>query len=117
MTFGEWLAAELKERNWSRNELGRRAKVDSGLVSRWVKGERTPSRRSCEDIAAALGLPVQIVLEAAGRDVKYSNIPEGVDLHDPLIDFFGHNLDKLTPEDREALMRFGLQLLEERGEH
>lgn len=114
--FGPWLEQQLKEREWSQGEFGRRSGYNSGQISHWIKGTRTPTARSCQDIADALGLPVQIVLEAAGRDVKQSNIPAGVDLHDPLIDFFGQNLDKLTPEDREELMRFGLKLLEERGE-
>lgn len=62
----------------------------------------------------ALELPEQIVLEAAGRRVKDPEVPEGVDLRDPAINFVAHNIDQLSPEDRERLMRFMMELVEQR---
>lgn len=116
MAFKDWLRRELQERGWDQAELVRRTGASSSLVSYWLSGARVPQRHSCEDIAAALGLPVQIVLEAAGREVKNPELPPGVDLHDPLFDFFAQNMEKFTPEDREELMRFGLERIRKRGE-
>lgn len=112
--FGEWLKSELERRQWTQGELARRSGYDSGQISHWVNGTRTPSVRSCRDLAEALDLPEQVVMEAAGRKIRNPEIPDGVDLHDPAINFVAHNIDQLSPEDRERLLRFMMDLVEKR---
>lgn len=45
MSASEKLQAAIDKRGWSQNELARKLKVRSGVVSRWCTGLRTPSLR------------------------------------------------------------------------
>lgn len=64
--FGQWLLARLDERDMRRIDLARATGRSAGLVAKWLY-HSDPRPPSCERIAAALMLPVDQVLEAAGH--------------------------------------------------
>jgi transcriptional regulator with XRE-family HTH domain len=55
-TFPEWLAAAIEARYDSDSAFARAAGVSPSVVSRWVKGELTPTPRALQKIAPALGV-------------------------------------------------------------
>lgn len=64
--FTEWLAGELKKRNWRQVDLVRAANLDSAVVSNLVNGKRGPGEDTCRAIARAFGYPPEEVYRAAG---------------------------------------------------
>lgn len=62
----KWLDTELKERNWSRSELARRAGISHVSLSYIYAGKRNPGVEMCQALAKALKLPVATVYEEAG---------------------------------------------------
>ena len=64
--FGRWLMDRLDEREMTRADLARAVGRSSGLVAKWLYSN-APLPASCDRIAAALMLPVDQVLEAAGH--------------------------------------------------
>lgn len=64
-SFSDWLNAQLAERNMSAAELARAMNKDQGVVSRMLRGERSPSPATIQSIANALRLPLDIVLRAS----------------------------------------------------
>lgn len=67
LSFPDWLNGELQAREWKQADLVRKARIDSGLLSRILSGERRPSVAVCIGIAEALSLPPQEVAARAGR--------------------------------------------------
>jgi transcriptional regulator with XRE-family HTH domain len=71
--FGAWLGGQLAERGWSQNALAARLEPagapgsKQSHVSKWLHGQRHPSRRSCVALATALGFPPAVVLARAGH--------------------------------------------------
>lgn len=63
--LGDWLLKELEKRNWSQNELARRAGISSGTVSNLITGTKTPEQNTLIAIAEALKIPKETVLRAA----------------------------------------------------
>lgn len=66
-SFGVWLLHELDKREWDQADFARALGVRSGVISNWINGVRRPRYESCLDIARALGIDPEIVLERAGR--------------------------------------------------
>ncbi len=66
MDFVKWLRAEIEERGWSQNELGRRAGVSSGGISLILSRQRRPSPGVCRGIARVLEIPEETVFRKAG---------------------------------------------------
>jgi transcriptional regulator with XRE-family HTH domain len=63
--FAVWLSLELKKRDWSIRELGRRSRVSHNSVAKVMRGETEASWDFCAGIAPALGYsPVEILLIA-----------------------------------------------------
>ena len=56
--IGDWLLAELNRRNWSQNELGRRAKISSATVSNLITGAKKPEQETLKSIANALRVQI-----------------------------------------------------------
>ncbi len=56
-----------KRSRLSQAELARRVSVDTSLVSRWEAGERAPSAQNVVDLAVALGISVDYLLNAQVR--------------------------------------------------
>lgn len=65
LDFATWLNQQLKQRNWSIRELGRRSAVSHSWISNVVNKGKTPDWNFCASIAPALGLsPIEIFLIA-----------------------------------------------------
>jgi transcriptional regulator with XRE-family HTH domain len=59
--LGRTIEERLENLGWSQNELARRAGIDSGTVSRLIRGVHEPTMGTLESIAKALDLnPVQL---------------------------------------------------------
>jgi transcriptional regulator with XRE-family HTH domain len=65
--FSGWVRQQLRRRQWNDAELARRLDMPSGTISRWLRGERQPSTRSCDLIADVFGVDVDLVLTLAGH--------------------------------------------------
>lgn len=68
--FRSWLLSELRLRKWTQSDLAHRLGVNRSAVAKWLAIEgtssyRKPSYESCRALATVLGVPVEIVLEAA----------------------------------------------------
>ncbi len=50
------LKEKLKRMGWSQGDLARELKVDAGVVSRWVRGERVPELVFALGIQTATGI-------------------------------------------------------------
>ncbi|GAP14902.1 hypothetical protein LARV_02681 [Longilinea arvoryzae] len=63
--FNRWLSEELAMRGWSDFELSRRAKITHAVLSHARMGT-LPKWEACVAIAAALGMPAEVVFRKAG---------------------------------------------------
>lgn len=77
--IGDWLLVELNKRNWSQNELGRRAKISSATVSNLITGAKKPEQETLKSVAEALRVPVAEVLQKAGILPKRSGTSENAE--------------------------------------
>ena len=64
--FTDWLELEVKDRGWSFEELGRRAHVSSGHLSKIRTGAQLPTWEVSVRIAYALKMPPEVVFRKAG---------------------------------------------------
>lgn len=64
-TFGEWLDKELKDQGIKKIDLARRTGVDSGAITRYIKGERFPDVPTLAAIADGLGINYEIIMRVA----------------------------------------------------
>jgi len=107
--FIQWLIDELNERDWSMNELARRAGVTSGAISLVMSMQRKPGPELLLGIAQALQLPPETVFRKAGI------FPDNVDLEPSMTrqraDFlFSH----LTLDEQAAVIALMERLAEDR---
>jgi transcriptional regulator with XRE-family HTH domain len=65
-TFQEWIAAEMRRREWRQADFARAAGVDVSMVSRWLHGRR-PDPASLERVADAIGADLDALLTLAGH--------------------------------------------------
>jgi transcriptional regulator with XRE-family HTH domain len=59
-TFGEWLSAQLRSRKLTQRQLAQKSGVNHSTISRLVRGGRTPSLRTANLLAHALGVAVGV---------------------------------------------------------
>jgi transcriptional regulator with XRE-family HTH domain len=64
--FTEWVNEEVEKRSWSFRELGRRAGLSSGAISKVMTGAALPGWELCKRIAIALDVPPEYVFSLAG---------------------------------------------------
>ena len=70
--FASWLNEQLGQRGWTQGKLilqsgsGDKEPLSSASVSRYSTGKMIPDIISCQKIARAFGLPVELVLQKAG---------------------------------------------------
>jgi transcriptional regulator with XRE-family HTH domain len=64
--FGRWLEATLESRGMSQAEVARDLGVADAQVSRWRRGQATPSLPSLQRLAQALHVPRTMLEELAG---------------------------------------------------
>lgn len=62
----KWITAELEQRGWSNNELGRRADISSGHISQIMSGQRPVTFEICLSLAKAFGERPEKILRLAG---------------------------------------------------
>lgn len=60
----ERLREAAKGRGWNQTELSEQLGVSTGVVSRWLKGQRVPCWSSALKIERLLGIPARLWLEA-----------------------------------------------------
>lgn len=66
------LAAELEKRDWSQGDLQRKLGVASGLIGRWLHGEKRPGAVWASKIEEAVGIPAS----AWGREPRKRSAPK-----------------------------------------
>lgn len=70
--FAEWLNQQLLERGWTQGKLISQSgtthedRLGSATVSRYSTGKMLPDAASCQKIARAFNLPVELVMRKAG---------------------------------------------------
>ena len=64
--FAEWLIEQTESRGWSYRELGRRAGLSSGAVSKVVTGAALPGSDFCLGVARAFNMSPVDVFRRAG---------------------------------------------------
>lgn len=99
MDFIEWLKAEMEKRDWSQNELARRAGVTSGHMSLVMTGMREPGPELCRGLARALGIPETVVFVEAGLMSSPRNSTEIT-----LLELY-ELMEELPIEDQRAILR------------
>ena len=75
--FANWFEHELSIRSLSYNAFAVQLGVSSGSVNHWVHGRRTPSPKSCRQIADVLQVPPDVVLAVAGHRPPDVPLEEG----------------------------------------
>lgn len=71
--FSKWILDELNRRGWPPAELARKARIDTGNLSRILSGTRKVGPDVCNSIAEALGLPPELVFRKAGLLPEFPN--------------------------------------------
>lgn len=67
MTLGEYISNKRKEKGWSQRELAAASNVSNAEISRLESGKRKePSPAVLKEIAVALSVPYEEILQAAG---------------------------------------------------
>lgn len=56
MYFPEWFLEKLKDKNLTQAEFSRLCGEDTGLVNKWLKGERKPGAKKIPKIAKIFGI-------------------------------------------------------------
>jgi transcriptional regulator with XRE-family HTH domain len=64
--FPSWLNNEIRIRDWSIREFGRRTGISHTHAARIINGEVDPSADLCQEIARAFGVSVAEVFRRAG---------------------------------------------------
>lgn len=70
--FADWFNEQLRQREWTQGKLIVQSgstdeeRLSSAAVSRYSTGKMIPDIISCQKIARAFGLPVELVLQKAG---------------------------------------------------
>ncbi len=80
-SMGEIISALRKERNMTQRELAEKMNVTDKAVSKWERGLSCPDVSSLPDLAKALGVPVETLLDAAPKgDQKEGGVNKIVNL-------------------------------------
>lgn len=107
--FAYWLNDQLRQRNWTQGKLiaqsGAREeeRLSSSAVSRYCTGKMLPDAVSCQKIARALSLPVELILRKAAL---IDPLPGDANWLQQAIDDLAYAVDagQLTEEGRLAIV-------------
>jgi hypothetical protein len=107
--FSSWLNEQLRQRGWTQGKLivqsgsGDKERLSSAAVSRYSTAKMTPDAVSCQKIARAFGLPIELVLQKAGLMESPSAETDWVQR---VIDDLAHAVDagQLTEEGRLSIL-------------
>jgi len=109
--FIDWLLELLKERDWSMNELARRADISSGAISLIMSEQRNPGPDVLLGIARALHLPPAFVFWKAGL------LPENPDPDKPLsLVQLNYLFAQLPTYEQDAILALVQRLVDERAQ-
>jgi transcriptional regulator with XRE-family HTH domain len=105
----QWLVEEVNKRGWSFRELGRRAGLSSGAISKVITGVSLPGWEFCRRVARAFNVPPEKVFRLAGllppEPRETTNMRE-----------ITHLFSQLSPEDQERFIAFVRTFLEPGGD-
>lgn len=118
VTFGVWLRREIRRAGINQTELARRVGTSGGTVSMWAHDQRVPDPGSCDRIADALGVDLDLVLFYAG----HRPLTTPPDPDDPKINVQGLvdrvNWKRARPGDYEVVTTVLRSIIkEQRGEY
>lgn len=106
--FANWLNQQLKQRDWTQGKLIANSgvteseRLSSAAVSRYCTGKMFPDVSSCQKIARAFNIPVEVVLRKA---FLIDPLPENTDWLQRAIDdlAFAVEAGQLSEEGRAAI--------------
>jgi transcriptional regulator with XRE-family HTH domain len=107
--FAGWLKQQLHQREWTQGKLiiqsgnTKEERLSSAAVSRYSTGKMLPDAASCQKIARAFDLPVELVLQKAGLiDTPFSDASDWLQR---AIDDLAHAVEvgQLSEEGRLAI--------------
>lgn len=104
MTFANWLQGELDRREWNQADLSRASGLSSAAISRILTGTRQPGLAACRQIAKALHVPAETVLQAAG----VIQPPGQRNLRRETIEYLAEQMDDTEYNDLLDYIRFRL---------
>ena len=107
--FAEWLNRQLYQCGWTQGKLiaqsgnTKKERLSSAAVSRYSTGKMLPDSASCQKIARAFGVPVELVLRKAG--FINTPLPDEADWLQRAIDDLAYAVEsgQLSEEGRLAL--------------
>ena len=105
-----WLSQQLKQRNWSHNELARRAGVSQSAVSGTLSGSRKAGAEFCVKVANALGESPEQMLRLAGI------LPSLSSSEDATLQELMELARTLPPDQRQQILDYVRFLSQQRGE-
>ena len=105
MNFTEWLREKLQSRDWSQNELARRAGLTSAALSMIMSKQRGAGPDVCRGLARALHLPPEEVFRRAGLLP-----PLPADTDEMQYTQLRDTLKYLTCHDRDQVMEYARML-------
>lgn len=109
--FAKWVLEVLDVRRWRQADLAREANIDTGLLSRLMKGKQRASPDMCNSIARVLGYPPDSVLRKAG----YLPDIAPVDYEDQKM--LNELYVNLSPANRERVLKQTQLLYEEETQY
>lgn len=95
ISFQEWLNEQLRLEGWTQADLARIAKVDGGVISRLLTGERSPKPETLVSIAKAFRLPPEQLFRIAGVLPSHSINERSTRL--------AYRISQLPAEDQETI--------------
>lgn len=72
-----WLEQQLREKNWSIRELGRRSDINASDISKILSGKRKPTLETYAKISEGLELPLERIFRIAGILPDDEDIDDG----------------------------------------
>ena len=98
--LAEWVEAQMRARNLSRNELSRQSGVAVGTLTRLLRYDHVPGPDILGRLADTFGADRDTVLELAGL-VRLSDLPDELP---PEVRDLARRLYRLDSRDRQAIL-------------
>ena len=110
--FAKWFQRQLDRRELTRSDFARAVDKAPARVSEWANGKRIPDPTSCDLIADALGVDLDVVLFQAG----HRPMTQPVSPDDPRVDIHGL-VDRVTwtPGNVKMITRILRTMLEDQA--
>lgn len=102
MDLGNMIAKLRKEKNWSREDLGKEVGTSGAIIGRYERNEITPSVEVAANIANALEVSLDFLVGAASATVKDKKMIYRLEL-----------LEKIAKEDKDTILKVVDSLLKD----